>query len=195
MTKPIYAMCEQQRCIHTVWSASFLFALRLLLRGCWWHHTPWVIFHAGDTQASFQQNLNVLCALIIFLSLGKFWWNLDYPIQMHLYNNYSQILNPLVFLSLRNNQVNMIKIVHRNLSGVSIMADQGRIILQNLCVCNLSVLLIDVIPKISRLLLACITEQAGASLTWSHISRTDFLTTGLILAWSRENMSSGFVTS
>ena len=56
----------------------------------------------------------------------------------------------------------MVKIVHRNLSGVSIMADQGRIILQNFCVCNLSVLLIDVIPKISRLLLACITEQAGA---------------------------------
>ena len=54
--------------------------------------------------------------------------NLDYPILMHIYNNYNQILNPLAFLSLRNNQVNMIKIVHRSLSGVSIMADQGRII-------------------------------------------------------------------
>ena len=33
----------------------------------------------------------------------------------------------------------MIKIVHRNLPGVSNMADQGRIILQNYCVCNLSI--------------------------------------------------------
>ena len=63
----------------------------------------------------------------------------DYPILMHIYNNNNQILNPLAFLSLRNNQVNMIKIVHRNLSGSSIMADQGRIILQNFCVCNLSI--------------------------------------------------------
>ena len=109
------------------------------LRGCWWHHIPWVIFHAGDTQASFQQNLNVLCALIILLSLGKFWWNHDYPILMHLYNNYSQILNPLAFLCLWNSQINMITVVHRNLSGVSIMANQGRIILQNFCVCNLSI--------------------------------------------------------
>ena len=33
----------------------------------------------------------------------------------------------------------MIKIMHRNLPGVSNMADQGRIILQNYCVCNLSI--------------------------------------------------------
>ena len=37
----------------------------------------------------------------------------------------------------------MIKIVHRNLSGVSIMADQGRIILQNFSVCNLSIMQIQ----------------------------------------------------
>ena len=34
----------------------------------------------------------------------------------------------------------MIKIVHKNLSGVSNMADQGRIILQNYCLCNLSMI-------------------------------------------------------
>ena len=47
------------------------------------------------------------------------------------------MLTPLQFLSLRNNRVKMIKIVHRNLPGVSNMANQGRIILQNYCVCNL----------------------------------------------------------
>ena len=34
----------------------------------------------------------------------------------------------------------MIKIVHKNLSGVSNMADQGRIILRNYCLCNLSII-------------------------------------------------------
>ena len=34
----------------------------------------------------------------------------------------------------------MIKIVHKSMSGVSNMADQGRIILQNYCVCNHSML-------------------------------------------------------
>ena len=54
------------------------------------------------------------------------------------------ILNPLAFLSLRNNGRKMIKIVHRNLPGVSNMAEQGRIILQNYCVCNLSNSLVKV---------------------------------------------------
>ena len=45
----------------------------------------------------------------------------------------SQILNPLAFLSLGNNGMKMIKIVHGNLPGVHNMADQGRIILQNYC--------------------------------------------------------------
>ena len=37
-----------------------------------------------------------------------------------------------------------IKIVHKNLSGVSSMADQGRIILQNYCVCNLSIFICQI---------------------------------------------------
>ena len=36
----------------------------------------------------------------------------------------------------------MIIIVQRNLPGVSNMADQGRIILQNYCVCNLSIIML-----------------------------------------------------
>ena len=36
----------------------------------------------------------------------------------------------------------MIKIVHRNLPGVSNIAEQERIILQNYCACNLSIAMI-----------------------------------------------------
>ena len=68
----------------------------------------------------------------MFLSLWKLWWNLGYFILMNLLENYSEILNRLAFLSLRNIGIKMIKTVHRNLTGVSNMADQGRIILQTI---------------------------------------------------------------
>ena len=73
------------------------------------------------------------------LSLGKLWWDLSYFILVYLKNNQSEVLSPLDILSSRNNDINMIEIVYRNLTGVSNMADQGRVTLQNFGLCNLSI--------------------------------------------------------
>ena len=104
------------------------------LKGCWWHHRSRVIFLAGDTQAYFQQNFNVLWASISSLSLGKCWPNQIYMILIYLKNNHSEVSSPLDFSSSRNNDM---KIEYRNLSGVSNMADKGRVTIQNFCQCNL----------------------------------------------------------
>ena len=48
------------------------------------------------------------------------------------------VLNLRLVLSLRNSLIEMIKIVHKTLVIVSNMVDQGRIILQNFGLCNLS---------------------------------------------------------
>ena len=55
---------------------------------------------------------------------------------MYLNNEDSSRLD---FLSSRNNDIKMVKIVNRNLSGVSNMADQGRVPLQNLSLYNISI--------------------------------------------------------
>ena len=52
---------------------------------------------------------------------------------------------PFDFLSSRSNDIKMVKIVYRNLSGVSNMVDQGRVTLQNFGLCNLSMAESDVL--------------------------------------------------
>ena len=56
---------------------------------------------------------------------------------IYLKNNHSEVSSPLDFSSSRNNDIKMVRIVHRNLSGVSNMADKGRVTIQNFGLCNL----------------------------------------------------------
>ena len=78
-----------------------------------WHHTPWVIFLAGDHQQCFLLYLNVLWAYFFPLSLGKLRWNLNYSISKSLTIKHAVVPNLRPFWSLRNHLVKMIKIVYK----------------------------------------------------------------------------------
>ena len=73
------------------------------------------------------------------LSLGKLRWNLNHSIFKSLKIKHVEVPNLRHFLLLRNQLIKMIKIVYITLVSVSNMADQGRIILQNFGLCNLSI--------------------------------------------------------
>ena len=70
----------------------------------------------------------------------KLRWNLNYSISTSLKIKHGVVLTLRLFLSLRNTLLKMIKIVHKTLVIVSNMVVQGRIILQNFGLCNLSIL-------------------------------------------------------
>ena len=124
--------------------------------------TPRVTSLAGDTQAYFWQNFNVLWASMFSLSFSKLWWNPSYLILIHLKNNQSEVSN--AFLSSRNIDIKMVKIVYRNLSGVSKMADRGRITLQSFGLYNLSIV------KYCETFYNCHMKQTGHSNVRSRLS-------------------------
>ena len=68
-------------------------------------------------------------------------YHFNYSISKSLKIKHGVVLNLSLFLSLRNTLIKMIKIVCITLVIVSNMVDQGRIILQNFGLCNLSIAL------------------------------------------------------
>ena len=96
-------------------------------------------FLSETTNNVFNSILMYFECIFFPLSLGKLRWNLNYSISKSLKIKYVEVPNLILFLSLRNHRIKMIKIVYIALVNVSNMVDQGRIILQNFGLCKLSI--------------------------------------------------------